>query len=91
MSAVMEGWVSELGKLKEKVGAKKRFLWSSKKAKHAEGGDEGKVDQQQQPAVAAAAHEGAGVMETAVRKERRNSSTLSEATVCLLMDRFVPW
>ncbi|KAM5549064.1 hypothetical protein ABKV19_000469 [Rosa sericea] len=90
MSAVVEVWVSELGKLKEKVGAKKRFLWSSKKVKHAEGGDEGEVDQQQQPAVAAAAHEGA-VMETTVRKERRNSSTLSEATVCMLMDRFVPW
>ncbi|XP_050364420.1 uncharacterized protein LOC126783076 [Argentina anserina] len=86
MAAVVEGWVSELGKLKEKVGAKKQLLWSSKKTKHAEGGDQGQVDQQQQPA---AAHEG-GVIETTV-KERRNSSTLSEATVCLLMDRFVPW
>lgn len=86
MSAVVEVWVSELGKLKEKVGAKKRFLWSSKKAKHAEGGGDDKVDQQQL-ALADAAHEET----TTVRKERRNSSTLSEATVCLLMDRFVPW
>ncbi|KAK9901957.1 hypothetical protein M0R45_007943 [Rubus argutus] len=85
MSAVVDVWVSELGKLKEKVGAKKRFLWSSKKAKHAEGGDDDKADQQQ--LAAAAAHDET----TTVRKERRNSSTLSEATVCLLMDRFVPW
>lgn len=85
MSAVVDVWVSELGKLKEKVGAKKRFLWSSKKAKHAEGGDDDKADQQQ--LASAAAHDET----TTVRKERRNSSTLSEATVCLLMDRFVPW
>lgn len=85
MSAVVDVWVSELGKLKEKVGAKKRFLWSSKKAKHAEEGDDDKAAQQQ--LAAAAAHDET----TTVRKERRNSSTLSEATVCLLMDRFVPW
>ncbi|ONH91398.1 hypothetical protein PRUPE_8G111800 [Prunus persica] len=83
MSAVVEVWMSELAKLKDKVGAKKRMVFSSK-AKQGEGDDE--------------------VKEQVVFKEARiessrmaqiqrdlDSSTLSDAKVRLLMDRFVPW
>ncbi|CAB4290321.1 unnamed protein product [Prunus armeniaca] len=83
MSAVMDVWMSELAKLKDKVGAKKRLVFSSK-AKQREGDDE--VEEQQ-------------VLKEARKESSRmaqiqrdfDSSALSEATVRLVMDRFVPW
>ncbi|CAL9022129.1 unnamed protein product [Prunus brigantina] len=45
MSAVVEVWMSELAKLKDKVGAKKRMVFSSM-AKQGEGDDE--VEEQRQ-------------------------------------------
>ncbi|KAJ6310600.1 hypothetical protein OIU76_015346 [Salix suchowensis] len=68
MSAVVESWVSELAKLKEKVRTRMPFLPETR-----EGEVQGEKEVQKEIKV--------------VRRE----TTMSETTVCLLMDRFVPW
>lgn len=68
MSAVVESWVSELAKLKEKVRTRMPFLPETR-----EGEVEGEKEVKKEIKV--------------VRRE----TTMSETTVCLLMDRFVPW
>lgn len=69
MSAVVEIWMSELEKLREKVRTRRLFLSKAK---------EGEVEEQEKEA----------------KKESKvvhRESTMSEATVFLLMDRFAPW
>lgn len=68
---MVEVWVGELTKLREKVLAHKPFLSKAKK------GSEVQVAAEQKE-------------NTAVHRDSI-SGTMSEATVCLLMDRFVPW
>lgn len=75
MSAVVQVWVGELSKLREKVLASKPFLAKAKQ------GSEGEV----------AAEKEAKKKEIIKDVQRDTSGTMSEATVCLLMDRFVPW
>ncbi|ONH91382.1 hypothetical protein PRUPE_8G110900 [Prunus persica] len=84
MSAVVDVWMSELAKLKDKVGAKKRLVFSSK-GKQGEGDDE--VEEPQQ-VLKEARKESSRMAET---QRDLDSSTLSEPTVRLLMERFVPW
>ncbi|CAJ1933401.1 unnamed protein product [Sphenostylis stenocarpa] len=72
MSAVVEVWVGELTKLREKVLARKPFLSKAKEA--SERDQEEKEAQKKNTAV-----------------KRDSSGTMSEATMCMLMDRFVPW
>ncbi|KAG4973873.1 hypothetical protein AAZX31_11G120800 [Glycine max] len=72
MSAMVEVWVGELTKLREKVLARKPFLLSKAK----EGSERNQEEKETQ---------------TAVVKRDTTNGTMSEATVCLLMDRFVPW
>ncbi|KAB2609547.1 TMV resistance protein N-like [Pyrus ussuriensis x Pyrus communis] len=86
MAAVVEVWMSELGKLKEKVGAKKRLVLSSK-AKQGDG-DEVEQQQQEQQEFKEAREESSRMVQI---QRDLDSSSLSEDTVRLLMDRFVPW
>ncbi|KAL2328901.1 hypothetical protein Fmac_022328 [Flemingia macrophylla] len=67
MSAMVEVWVEELTKLREKVLAHKPFLSKAK-----EGSEQKETPKKEN--------------NTAVQ----SSGAMSEATVCLLMDRFVP-
>lgn len=72
MAAVVETWVTELAKLKEKVGPKKPFLFISKAR--------GVVVEEEEE-------------EREAEKESKvvhRETTMSEATVCMLMDRFAP-
>ncbi|KAJ6766153.1 hypothetical protein OIU79_022174 [Salix purpurea] len=66
MSAVVDTWVSELAKLKEKVRPPRRSLSNPQ---------EGLVEEER---------------EVGKRKVVQRETTMSEATVCLLMDRFAP-
>nr|KYP65556.1 hypothetical protein KK1_011802 [Cajanus cajan] len=68
MSGIVEVWVGELVKLREKVMARKSL---SSKAKD----EEQVVEKETQKAIMAV---------------QRDSAAMSEETVCLLMDRFVP-
>jgi len=72
MSAVVEVWVGELTKLREKVLARKPFFSKAK-----EGSEREQEEKEAQK------------KNTAVKID--SSGTISEATMCLLMDRFVPW
>ncbi|KAM6559140.1 hypothetical protein CsatA_028379 [Cannabis sativa] len=76
MSAVVEMCMNELGKLGQKVGAagKRRLVFLSSKPKQ----DENQHESQKENIKAAAA------------SSSYSSSTLSEDTVFLLMDRFAP-
>ncbi|KAG4967110.1 hypothetical protein AAZX31_12G045900 [Glycine max] len=76
MSAMVQVWVGELTKLREKVLPRKPLLSEAK-----EGSERNQEEEK----------------ETQKKKENTNikrdtsNGTMSEATVCLFMDRFVPW
>ncbi|KAL5788489.1 hypothetical protein ACOSP7_005438 [Xanthoceras sorbifolium] len=78
MSAVVEIWMGELAKLSEKVTAKKKPFSSSRAQK------ETHFAQQENEQV-----EEKKAKET--RQQVQEETSMSETTVCLLMDRFVPW
>ncbi|CAL5207812.1 unnamed protein product [Lathyrus oleraceus] len=61
MSGLVEVWIGELAKLKEKV--------VTNKAKSKEGLEEEKEER---------------------RETQKNTTAISESTICLLMDRFAP-
>lgn len=81
MSAIVEVWVGELSKLREKVLTRnsKLLLFKAKEGSEVE------------IAAEKEAHQKKENNNMAVRRDNNTSGTMSEATVCLLMDRFVPW
>lgn len=76
MSAIAEIWMGKLSKLKGRVLAHRPVL-----SKAIEGSE----------AERAVEKEGSRKEENRGGVLQRNSSMMSESTVCLLMDRFVPW
>ncbi|KAJ0010384.1 hypothetical protein Pint_34538 [Pistacia integerrima] len=75
MSAVVETWMGEFAKLREKVRARKQLSST--------------VQKKEQQFVKKKEEE--EVEEKESKKVVERETTMSEATVCLLMDRFVPW
>ncbi|CAJ2679140.1 unnamed protein product [Trifolium pratense] len=75
MSAIVEIWVGELTKLREKVLTINPLLSKTK---------QGSTDQNNN-------NNNKESVSVPPRNNNSSSSTMSEATVCLLMDRFVPW
>lgn len=76
MSAMVEIWVGELEKLREKVLSQKPKSKSKSKSSSSEAEHKEAIDNQSKNTTSAV---------------ERDSTTMSEATVCLLMDRFAPW
>ncbi|KAK7308551.1 hypothetical protein VNO77_42165 [Canavalia gladiata] len=71
MSAMVDGWMGELAKLREKVLTQKRVFSKAKEGSE----EEAAVEKEAQKEIMAV---------------QRDTATMSEATMCLLMDRFVP-
>ena len=74
MSAVVEIWMGELAKLREKVRAKKMPFSSSR----AENEQRQQVEDKQKA-------------KKETRQHVEEETVMSETTICLIMDRFVPW
>ncbi|KAE9447221.1 hypothetical protein C3L33_20875, partial [Rhododendron williamsianum] len=85
MSAMVDVWMGELGKLGEKVRARKPFLLRRRKDGHEDQENEASLAKKKDPAAAAS------VLRNSAAAEKKKDNTISEATVCLLMDRFAPW
>ncbi|WP_411024836.1 hypothetical protein, partial [Salmonella sp. s57610] len=72
-AATANVWMGELTKLKEKVRARKPFLFRLKR----------REDDDQE------VHENEA--KQTINEQREKETTISEATICLLMDRFAPY
>ncbi|KAL6963926.1 hypothetical protein U1Q18_034933 [Sarracenia purpurea var. burkii] len=85
MSAKVEVWMGELARLREKVLARKPFLL--KRRTDGDQGEEEKKEasltQQQGPSSSSSVFPKSAV-------ETKKDNSMSEATICLLMDRFAP-
>lgn len=76
MAKAMEVWVGEMKKMSEKINPRNPLMQRKKSTSSV-------VSKQQQ------GEEERGVKQNT--REKDEVSTMSELTVCLLMDRFVPW
>ncbi|KAL0702498.1 hypothetical protein Bca4012_058620 [Brassica carinata] len=76
MAKAMEVWVGEMKKMSEKINPRNPLMQKKKYTSSV-------VSKQQQ-----------GEKERGLKqkiREKDEAATMSEITVCLLMDRFVPW
>ncbi|KAH7836004.1 hypothetical protein Vadar_031891 [Vaccinium darrowii] len=81
MSAMVAVWMGELGKLGEKVRARKPFLLERRKNDQENQENEASLAKKKEPSSSVLRNSAA---------EKKKDNTISEATVCLLMDRFAP-
>ncbi|XP_019096641.1 PREDICTED: uncharacterized protein LOC109130946 [Camelina sativa] len=77
MAKAMEVWVGEMKKMSEKINPRNPLMQRNKTSSL--------VSKQQQ-----GSEEERGLQQKTLR-EKEEAATMSELTVCLLMDRFVPW
>ncbi|CAL9223104.1 unnamed protein product [Arabidopsis halleri] len=76
MAKAMELWVGEMKKMSEKINTRKPLMQRNKTSSV--------VSKQQQ-----GSEEERGLKQKT--REKDEAATMSDVTVCLLMDRFVPW
>ncbi|CAH8262361.1 unnamed protein product [Arabidopsis lyrata] len=76
MAKAMEVWVGEMKKMSEKINTRNPLMQRNKTSSV--------VSKQQQ-----GSEEERGLKQKT--REKDEAATMSELTVCLLMDRFVPW
>ncbi|EOA31807.1 hypothetical protein CARUB_v10015030mg [Capsella rubella] len=76
MAKAMEVWVGEMKKMSEKINHRNPLMQRSKTTSSV-------VSKQQQ--------QGSEERGLKQREKDHEAATMSELTVCLLMDRFVPW
>ncbi|AEC06450.1 hypothetical protein AtNW77_Chr2g0233331 [Arabidopsis thaliana] len=77
MAKAMELWVGEMKKMSEKINTRNPLMQRKNSTSV--------VSKQQQ-----GSEEERGLINQKIR-EKNEAVTMSELTVCLLMDRFVPW
>ncbi|KAG7579296.1 hypothetical protein ISN45_Aa03g034530 [Arabidopsis thaliana x Arabidopsis arenosa] len=77
MAKAMEVWVGEMKKMSEKINTRNPLMQRNKTSSV--------VSKQQQ-----GSEEERGLKQK-TREKDHEAATMSELTVCLLMDRFVPW
>ncbi|CAN8272296.1 unnamed protein product [Cochlearia groenlandica] len=82
MSKAMEVLVGEMKKMSEKINPRNTFMQRNKSTSTI-------IISKQQQKGQEEEEEKRGLKEKI--REKNEASTMSEVTVCLLMDRFVPW
>ncbi|KAH7834069.1 hypothetical protein Vadar_012450 [Vaccinium darrowii] len=86
MSAMVDVWMGELGKLGEKVRARKPFLLKRRKNDQENQENEASLAKKKDPSSSSSS----SVLRNSAA-EKKTDNTISEDTVRLLMDRFAPW
>ncbi|XAR72856.1 hypothetical protein NMG60_11019634 [Bertholletia excelsa] len=78
MSAIVDAWMEELGKLKDKIQARRPFLGKQQ-------------DQQNDVGAASREHDHPAASLACVKPKAETENEISEDAIFLLMERFVPW
>lgn len=84
MAAVVDVWVGELTKLREKVRVKKSSMLKTRRSS-----ESAAEDQEQEETKIPIGKSSAAVLKSPV-EAKSTETTLTESTIFLLMDRFAP-